>query len=603
MALAALLVGPLLAMFWSRGRAWRAVIDGLSLALVGGICFLIAFPHAVEEAGPVGIAAAVLGSLVPGWSHRLGARWDRTFRYAGLVMLALHAAIDGAALVLPGSTMGVAVVAHRLPMGLAVYSAASRASGGARSGFAAVGVLVAATLVGFFAGEPLSGVGGPIGHGAFEGFVAGVLLHIVFEHAPVFPAPEHPDLLGHGHHHGGHDHGHHHESSAREAARAGGSRWSAVGALAGMLIVLGLLVSGDHTDHHHASPSFLDILLDLTLASAPALVLGYAAATAWVAIVPRGSSAPPAPASPLARAGAALWFGVRERLCACGVVPAARGLVDAGRPPSSVAAFLLATPALGVGGLVVSGLLLGPSLTAVRAVAAVLMAVLVIFVVRTESPSAVSLAPTPRPASPHRLRAAAQYGFGELVDHTLPWVALGIIAAGIGVLALPWLGAGSWPSFLQVPLLALLGVPLYICATGATPAAVALAEHGLSSGAVMALLVAGPALNLPALALLRSVFGTVVTRRIAGVVLLVATFAGWGVDILGWSPPSVAAATAASTVVVAAVLALGALAMLSMLRQGARGVVAQIVEPIEVRTVPPPESVTHHHHHHHERGS
>jgi hypothetical protein len=147
-ALAALLVGPLFALIWSRGRAWRAIIDGLSLSLVGGICLLISVPHGLELAGPWALGAAILGALTPGWTHRLSARWERNFGYAGLALLAAHAAVDGAALTLNGGAMGVAVIVHRLPMGLAVYSAATRFSASARHGFAVVGILVLATFGG-----------------------------------------------------------------------------------------------------------------------------------------------------------------------------------------------------------------------------------------------------------------------------------------------------------------------------------------------------------------------------------------------------------------------------------------------------------------------
>ena len=369
LSLAALLVGPMLALVWSRGRAWRAVIDGLSLSLVGGICFLVVFPHAIEVAGPIGFIAIIPGMLMPGWAHRLGEHWERTFVYAGMALLAVHAAIDGAALTLPSTSMGVAVIAHRLPMGLAVYSAASRTAAGQRAGFTAVGILIASTLVGVAIGEPMSGIGGPIGHGAFEGFVGGLLLHIVFEHAPVFPAPEHPDLLGQGprpdRHRSDRDHGHHHPS-ARQAARIGGNRWSATGAFLGMLIVAGLIASQSDDPHaHHAGVSFMETLWTLTLNTAPWLLGAYLLATA----AHRFSGAPiplSAAGNPLLQGFRGVYFGVPQPLCASGVIPMAERQLVGGSTPSAVTAFLVAAPSVGLPAFVLSAGLLGGSITFIR---------------------------------------------------------------------------------------------------------------------------------------------------------------------------------------------------------------------------------------------
>ena len=501
LALAALLVGPALALVWSAGRAWRAVIDGLSLSLVGGICFLVVFPHAIEVAGLAGLLAILPGMWLPGWAHRLGERWERTFVYAGMVLLAVHAAIDGAALTLPGTSMGVAVVAHRLPMGLAVYSAASRASSGRRAGFSAVGILIVATIIGVFIGEPMSGIGGPIGHGAFEGFVGGLLLHIVFEHAPVFPAPEHPDLLGHGDHHGGHDHGHHH-GAARQAAREGGNRWSALGAVLGLLVVGGLLASQGHDPHHHhAGASFTETVWALSLATAPWLVGGYALATVWIRLAARRSTVGTSPVAAL-QGLTGVDLGIRSPVCACEAVPMAHQQLADGMPQRTVIAFLLATPAVGFAGLMVSAGLLGETLTIVRWSAVLFLAVLAAVVMR--APSSPSAPAEPQPVGRRFTWAeSARFGFVELVDHTLPWVVVGVLIGALAVVALPSLRLELWPSMAQVPVFTLLSVPLYVSATGATPTVVALVDHGLSMGAGVGLLIAGPMLNLPAIALLR----------------------------------------------------------------------------------------------------
>src|SRR5690606_31986869 len=68
-----------------------------------------------------------------------------------------------------------------------------------------------------------------------------------------------------------------------------------------------------------------------------------------------------------------------------------------------------------------------------------------------------------------RLWGGLRYGFVEVVDHTGPWIIVGVVVASlIG----PMLG-GSWllglPWGVDVVLFTLIGMPTYVCASGATP--------------------------------------------------------------------------------------------------------------------------------------
>ena len=201
---------------------------------------------------------------------------------------------------------------------------------------------------------------------------------------------------------------------------------------------------------------------------------------------------------------------------------------------------------------------------------------------RTPARPARATAPPPGSTPGQRLQHGLAFSVGPLVDHTLPWVALGLVAAGLGVAALHSGTLDALPAALQVPLTAVVGIPLFVCATGATPAAAALAEHGLSSGAALSLLVAGPALNLPALAVVRGLFGRRAAWILTAVVVGVASTAGWLAVALHLHVPIVEPTASPPGVLEwGAVVVLAGLAARSVVRQGARGVVAQIVEPVE----------------------
>ena len=58
-----------------------------------------------------------------------------------------------------------------------------------------------------------------------------------------------------------------------------------------------------------------------------------------------------------------------------------------------------------------------------------------------------------------------------------------------------------------------VGIPLYICATASTPIAAALLLKGLSPGAALVFLLAGPATNLASLSALAGSLGPATTAR------------------------------------------------------------------------------------------
>jgi uncharacterized membrane protein YraQ (UPF0718 family) len=93
-----------------------------------------------------------------------------------------------------------------------------------------------------------------------------------------------------------------------------------------------------------------------------------------------------------------------------------------------------------------------------------------------------------------------------------------------------WLGGNN---FWEVPLAALIGVPLYINNAGALPIVAALLQQGLQAGAVVAFLIAGPTTTIPAMT---AVFGIMKKRVFAlylAIVFVGAILMGWMVNWIG----------------------------------------------------------------------
>jgi uncharacterized membrane protein YraQ (UPF0718 family) len=270
---------------------------------------------------------------------------------------------------------------------------------------------------------------------------------------------------------------------------------------------------------------FLSNTLTLYLDAAPWLLLGLVAAgliKAWV------------PENLLTRwlGGQGFWpvtkaalIGAPLPLCSCSVLPAAIGLHRGGASRSATVSFLIATPETGVDSIAVSYALLGPFMTVVRPIAAILSAIftgllsaLVPEPKGKPSPVAASCsgccsgscsAPAPAALSAwQKSRQGLRYAASDILDDIALWLAVGIVLAGVVATFVPPQALAEWGSGLPaMGLMLLVGVPMYICATASTPVAAALLLAGISPGTVLVFLLAGPATNIATLAVVRRELG------------------------------------------------------------------------------------------------
>ena len=97
---------------------------------------------------------------------------------------------------------------------------------------------------------------------------------------------------------------------------------------------------------------------------------------------------------------------------------------------------------------------------------------------------------------------------GQILGDTAKWLLIGLFLAGIisafiepGQFA--ELGSGIWVMLLMV----VVGIPMYICAVASTPLAASLLIAGLSPGAVLVFMLAGPATNIATLGVVKQEMG------------------------------------------------------------------------------------------------
>lgn len=129
------------------------------------------------------------------------------------------------------------------------------------------------------------------------------------------------------------------------------------------------------------------------------------------------------------------------------------------------------------------------------------------------------------------LKHVFRYGFVDLADEILLALLVGVALGGVLFLAIPdGLMENESARWLSYPLMVIVGVPLYICASASTPIAAALVAKGLSPGAALIFLMTGPATNSGTIALILSQFGTRFASVYVGGVIAVTVLLGVATD-------------------------------------------------------------------------
>ncbi len=237
-------------------------------------------------------------------------------------------------------------------------------------------------------------------------------------------------------------------------------------------------------------------------------------------------------------------LGAPLPLCSCGVLPVAASLKRSGASPPAVLSFLVATPVTGIDSILATYALLGGFLAVVRPAASVfiaLLAGLVLLVLPADGggKDGVVEAGTGavRGSLLRRLAVAADYAFNELMGGISRAVLVGLALGAAISLFVPadlvtrFSGASVWTYLGMVA----VGTPLYICATGSIPIAAALLAKGLTPGAALAFLLAGPATNAVAIAVAQDLLGRRGLLVYLGTIVFGSVAVGYGTDLLaGW---------------------------------------------------------------------
>ena len=270
----------------------------------------------------------------------------------------------------------------------------------------------------------------------------------------------------------------------------------------------------------------------------PYLLLGFLAAGLLHSFVPQSIYSKHLAGSDARSVIKAALFGIPLPLCSCGVLPTAVSLRNNGASRAASTSFLIATPQTGVDSIAATYSLLGLAFAVIRPVAALVTALvgglLVAWVERSEGVQPVnetndhhcdceddddddccchddcSCGEQPRATTlMGKVLEALRYGFIDMMKSIGRWLVIGLVVATLITVCVP---DDFFAAFAQYPLLNMLvvlalSVPMYVCATGSIPIALSLMLKGLTPGAALVLLMAGPAANFASVLVINRSFG------------------------------------------------------------------------------------------------
>ena len=284
-------------------------------------------------------------------------------------------------------------------------------------------------------------------------------------------------------------------------------------------------------------------IFDLINGMAPYLLLGFFLAGVMHAFVPQTLYRRYLGGHSFRAVLNAALLGIPLPLCSCGVIPTAMSLRKEGASKGATVSFLISTPQTGVDSIIATYSLMGLPFALIRPLVALVTSLLGGCLVNKlddkESPEvqqgASSVAEDVAQKSfVQRMKSAFRYAFVEMMQDIGRWLLLGLVVAGLITVFVP---DSFFALFADKPLLSMLlvlafAVPMYLCATGSIPIAVALILKGLSPGTALVLLMAGPAVNVASMLVISKVMGKKTLALYLLSIVSGAIFFGLGIDYL-----------------------------------------------------------------------
>lgn len=262
---------------------------------------------------------------------------------------------------------------------------------------------------------------------------------------------------------------------------------------------------------------YLNELLNILNAMSPYLLLGFLVAGLLHVYIPRSTYSKYLSKKSFKSVFLSALFGIPLPLCSCGVIPTAMSLKKEGASDGATVSFLIATPQTGVDSILATYGVFGLPFAIIRPIIAFIVAIFGGLLTNKFSNDKPNITEQKKESSSNcsptkklTFVDAFKYGFVDMLQDLGKWLTIGLIIAAAITVFVPTSVFEILGDYyiLNIMVVLLLSIPMYICSTGSIPIALSLLIKGISPGAALIFLMAGPATNVATLAVVRKVLGT-----------------------------------------------------------------------------------------------
>ena len=282
---------------------------------------------------------------------------------------------------------------------------------------------------------------------------------------------------------------------------------------------------------------FFTKLYQLTLDMAPWLLLGFLIAGILHVLFPQGKINKWLGSSNIKSVLWAALMGIPLPLCSCGVIPTGVSIHKNGASKGAAISFLISTPQTGVDSIMVTYSLLGLPFAIIRPIVALVTGLFGGAVTNRLESQDISV-PTVEFTNATKnkngirktVREIFRYAFVEFLEDIAKWLIIGLLIAALIAVFVPddFFATYIQNEFLGMLIILVASIPVYVCATSSVPIAAVLMMKGISPGAALVFLMAGPATNAATI----SVIGNSMGRKTLVIYLVTLILGALGSGIL-----------------------------------------------------------------------
>lgn len=249
----------------------------------------------------------------------------------------------------------------------------------------------------------------------------------------------------------------------------------------------------------------------LLLAMSPYLLFGFGVAGILKVLIPDEYLVKHLSGRKWASVFKAAIVGVPLPLCSCGVIPVTAHLKKSGAGRGAVLSFLISTPTSGIDSIFASYSLLGIVFAIMRVISSFFIGIFAgilsnIFVTekmmgnndfKKDAPCGARCTSSSEIGVTSKIKRMLEYAYVELIDDVGGWLLIGVFAGSLISYFVPASLVENYFNnpFISYTVMLLIGIPMYVCATGSIPIAASLILKGMNPGAGLVFLIAGPATN------------------------------------------------------------------------------------------------------------